>query len=218
MIEMKNISKRYGELIIYKDMNISFEAGKITHIKGRNGTGKSVLLKLILGYAKADEGTICADGIMIGRDTDFLPDAGAIINTPEFIKNLTGRENLQELAKIRKRTDESYVTYLSELMGMKEALNKKYGTYSVGMRQKLRLIQALMEKHRYLLLDEPFDGLDAESERNVTKLLDEYIHSDQSRYLIYTNHNPEEKRLSDIIYTLNEEKHVLEKEKSLFPK
>ena len=201
MIALDNISKKYKDNIIFEHVNVSFPANSACHMKGTNGSGKSVLMKIIAGYSLPDEGAVTADGIRIGIDRDFLPDAGVMINTPEFIRNETGFENLKELAAIQKKCTAEDILEFARILRFENDLYKKYRTYSTGMKQKLRLIQALMEKPKYLLLDEPFDGLDTEAKNIVKKLLEDYLII-EGNTLIYTNHEEDISLENETVYVI----------------
>ncbi|HCK89250.1 MAG TPA: ABC transporter ATP-binding protein [Erysipelotrichaceae bacterium] len=201
MIALDNISKKYKDNIIFEHVNVSFPANSACHIKGTNGSGKSVLMKMIAGYSLPDEGAVTADGIRIGIDRDFLPDAGVMINTPDFIRNENGFENLKELAAMRKKCTAEDILKYAHILCFENDIHKKYRTYSTGMKQKLRLIQALMEKPKYLLLDEPFDGLDTEAKNIVKKLLEDYLII-EGNTLIYTNHEEDISLENETVYVI----------------
>lgn len=202
MIVLQNVSKSYKDILLYKDVNAVFEAGRKIMIKGFNGSGKSVLLKLVTGYARPDSGTVSVDGIVIGKDRDYIPNAGVIINAPEFLGELTGLENLLSLAEIRKRADEKSIRAIAARLSLKDELEKKYHTYSMGMRQKMRLIQALMDEPAYLILDEPFDALDHKSIRAVMEILSDYMTAE--RTLLFTNHIESINDFADEVYEIDD--------------
>lgn len=205
MIQLVNVSKGYKNIELFEDINVEFEMGKKILIKGFNGSGKSVLLKMIIGYSKPDEGEILIDGIALGKGRDYLNDAGVSINHPEFMNHLTGLENLLILADIRKVATKEDIEEYAKMLNLKH-LDKKYKTYSLGMKQKLRLIQAIMDKPKYLILDEPFDGLDKSSQAKSRELLDSYMKEDN--ILIFTSHNPEYEDFADIVYEIDDYKLV----------
>lgn len=200
MIELLNVNKKFKENVIFSNLDVTFPSGKIIMIKGPNGSGKSVLLRLIVGYSKPDSGTIKADQTVIGKDADFIPNAGVSINAPEFISEYTGIENMEYLAKIRKVASKQDILLYASKLGMEDEMFKKYKTYSLGMKQKLRLIQALMDKPQYLILDEPFDALDDSGSKLVMKMLGEYCTEDTT--LIITNHISEFDSFADDIYKI----------------
>lgn len=211
MIEIKCLSKKFKEVVLFENVSAIFENGKKILIKGPNGTGKSVFLKMIVGYSNIDSGEIIVDDYKIGVDRDFILNAGLSINSPEFCSNWTGLENLLYLANIRKIASENDIIELCKSLGIDEVLNKKYKTYSLGMKQKMRIVQALMDKPRYLILDEPFDNLDLESQKNVINILNDFISND--RLLIFTTHNSEYEQFADEIYEI--ENYNLKKKKEI---
>ena len=203
MIIFEGVYKKYKDNVLFKDINIKFPKNKKILIKGINGSGKSVLLKMIVGYSKPDIGTITVDNKVIGKDVDFLADAGITINAPDFMADLTGMENLKYLANINKKVSEDKIIELVKLFDLEYNINKKYKTYSLGMKQKLRLIQAFMEEPSYLILDEPFDALDKKTQDLLMNMLDKFI-KQKNKTLIYTSHNSEYEKFADIIYELND--------------
>ncbi|PTO35214.1 ABC transporter ATP-binding protein [Enterococcus mundtii] len=202
MIELINLGKQYKQKILFQDVNVTFNEGKKSFIKGINGSGKSVLMKLIVGYSTPTKGMVKVAGKIIGVDQDFIPDAGVFINAPDFIKSWTGAENLLYLANIRKVANEKKIRFLASQLNLEKDLNKKYKYYSLGMKQKLRIIQALMDEPTYLILDEPFDALDKNSRENVLDLLDNYLSEDAQRILIFSSHNDMMEDFADHIYEL----------------
>ena len=202
MIEIINMSKKYKELELFDNVNLSILEGKKILIKGLNGSGKSVLLKLLVGYAKPNKGYIKVDGKIIGKNIDFLPNSGVSINAPEFLNNLSGLDNLLTLASIRGIATKESITNFAKTLGLDTSLNKKYSTYSLGMKQKMRLIQALMDNPEYLILDEPFDALDEKSKTVVVKLLSDYTENDKT--LIFTSHDKEDLDFADIVYEIKD--------------
>lgn len=203
MIEIKNLYKSFRQpLFVNADMIIY--NGRKTYIRGINGCGKSVLLKMIIGYSRPDEGTITADGYKIGIDGDFLKDAGVSINAPEFIPELTGMENLLELAAIRKKASKEDIMNLARKLYFEEDIDKQYRIFSLGMRQKMRVIQALMDRPRYVILDEIFDALDDVSKEALQKLLNDYLKENPQRYVIYTSHENQMDQFADQTFLIKD--------------
>lgn len=205
MIQFDGVSKKFKDLLLFEDVNINIKEGKKTAIVGPNGSGKSVLLKLIVGYSVPTSGSIVIDGKKLQRDIDFVPNGGVSINAPEFIGSLTGLENLREIARIRRSVTEADIILLAKKVNFEEELFKKYKTYSLGMKQKMRLIQALMERPDYLILDEPFDGLDRLSKKIVIEMLDEYVKETRCT-LVFTNHGEEVFEIADVVYEIDDRK------------
>lgn len=205
MISIKNISKKYNDLLLFEDVTIDISAKK-TKIKGENGVGKRVLLKLIVGYSSPDSGGIWLGNKKIGEDTDFLEDAGVSINAPQFMKSWTGLENLEYLSKIKKTSNKNDILELVTLLDLSSAINKKYKTYSLGMQQKMRIIQALLDKPKYLILDEPFDALDKKSKKIVKELLNTYISKTKDSQILYTSHSEVDDDFADEIIEIKDNK------------
>ncbi len=201
MIKLENISKAYKDITLFNGVNAEFESGSRIAIKGVNGSGKSVLLKMVCGYAKPDSGRILIDGQELGKGQDFIRNAGISINSPEFIDSMSGMDNLLYLIDIQKKATKADVLALAERLRL-DGLNKKYKTYSLGMRQKMRLIQALVEKPDYMILDEPFDTLDDTSRETAKQVLEEYS---ENKTLIFTSHNQEDiDALATVIYQIDD--------------
>lgn len=202
MIILENISKSYKNINLFKDVNVIFYPNKKNFIEGENGSGKSVLLKIICGFSRPDKGSVRVDNYTVGEDVDFIQNAGISINSPEFFNNLSGWENLLYIAKIRKIATEETIKDLCVKFDLEEDIHKKYKYYSLGMKQKLRIIQAIMENPEILILDEPFDALDKYTKKILKDYLDEYIKK-ENHYLIYTSHTKEDKEFADAVYTID---------------
>lgn len=208
MIKLENISKAYKDITLFNGVNAEFESGSRIAIKGVNGSGKSVLLKMVCGYAKPDSGRILIDGQELGKGQDFIRNAGISINSPEFIDSMSGMDNLLYLIDIQKKATKEDVLVLAERLRL-DGLNKKYKTYSLGMRQKMRLIQALVEKPDYMILDEPFDALDDTSRETAKQVLEEYS---ENKTLIFTSHNQEDiDALATVIYQIDDHQLIRQK-------
>ena len=197
MIRLINVSKKYKSVTLYQNLNYEFQNGKIYMIKGPNGSGKSVLLKMITGYSKCDSGSIEADGMILRKNVDFLPNAGIFINTPEFQMNKSGMDNLLYLAGIRNIVNEDGIRKYAKMLHIDDQIDEPVRQYSLGMKQKLRIIQAIMDEPDYLIMDEPFDSLDRESSLIVKKIIQ--LFRDCSRTVIITNHISEYDHAADVI-------------------
>ena len=183
-------------------MNIDFFPNKKIFIEGENGSGKSVLLKILCGFSKPDTGYVQVDSYVIGKDYDFIQNAGICINSPDFFNNLSGMDNLLEIGKIKKQVTKEKIYELCKMFDLENDIEKKYKYYSLGMKQKLRIIQAIMEEPDILILDEPFDALDKHSKRILETYLNDFIKKD-NRYLIYTSHTKEHKEFADLVYYID---------------
>lgn len=171
MIEIQGINKSFGAEHVLKDVTHSFERGKIHGIVGNNGSGKTVMMKCICGFLRPDTGRIFVDNREVGRDMDFPDNIGIIIETPGFLPHLTGFQNLKILASLKRKANEHTIRAVLEQVGLDPAMKKTVGKYSLGMRQRLGLAQALMEDPELLILDEPFNGLDKQGTAHIRGII-----------------------------------------------
>lgn len=170
-VSVQHITKRFGSDTVLKDVSIELEQGKINGIIGRNGSGKKVLMKCICGFLRPTEGAAQVFGKTIGKDCDFAPNTGMLIETPGFLPHETGMNNLLWLAKLGKRASKERVKFLIEMVGLDPSLRKTVSQYSLGMRQRLGIAQALLDDPALLILDEPMNGLDKNGVRSIRDLL-----------------------------------------------
>lgn len=172
-VKLKNLTKSFGKERVLKGINHTFEAGKIHGIMGFNGSGKTVMFKCICGFLQPDMGAVYVYGKRIGKDTDFPEETGMIIESPGFLPHLSGYENLRRLAQLNGRIGENEIREAIARVGLDPFSKKKVGHYSLGMRERLGIAQAMMEKPRLMILDEPFNGLDKRGAQDVYELFDE---------------------------------------------
>jgi len=170
-IVFKNVSKSFKKEIILSNCSIAFEKGKTHGIIGGNGSGKTVILKLICGLLYPDSGSVFVSGRQIGKDVDFPDDVGVIIETPGFLPHQSGCSNLNYLASLRNRIDKKGVEKAIEFVGLDPKDKKHVGKYSLGMKQRLGIAQAIMENPSILILDEPMNGLDKSGVESIRLLL-----------------------------------------------
>ena len=162
MIEVKNVNVTIGKNEILQDISAVFETGKIHGVIGRNGSGKTVLMKCICGFMKPTSGEVFVGGKQIGKEVDFAPDTGVIIETPGFVPFYSGYRNLKILAGLNHKIGKEEIEEAMRTVGLDPKLKRHVKKYSLGMRQRLGIAQAIMEKPKLLILDEPFNGLDKE--------------------------------------------------------
>ena len=160
MVVLENVSKSFKDNTVLQKTDLTIESGRITGFIGRNGSGKTVLFKLICGLMLPTTGTVTVDGVQIGKDRDFAPDTGVLIETPSFISYESGLRNLRDLAAIQKKITVEQVKDAIRLVGLDPDDKKRVGKYSLGMRQRLGIAQAIMESPSLIILDEPMNGLD----------------------------------------------------------
>lgn len=166
-IEVRGVNKSFGDEHVLKDVTHSFEKGKIHGIVGNNGSGKTVLMKCICGFLRPDTGEIFVNHKRVGRETDFPEDIGIIIETPGFLPHLSGIQNLKILASLQRKANDCTLRAVLEQVGLDPDMKKPVGKYSLGMRQRLGLAQALMEDPGLLILDEPLNGLDKHGAQHI---------------------------------------------------
>lgn len=169
VIEVKNAVKKFKDTTALDHVTVNFESGKIHGIIGRNGSGKTVLFKCICGLMKPNEGEIFVNGKKVSGIVNN--DIGVIIEEPGFIGSMSGKKNLSLLASINKKIDDKEVERVIELVGLDPKSKKHVKKYSMGMRQRLGIAQAIMENPSILILDEPMNGLDNKGVEDVRKLL-----------------------------------------------
>lgn len=185
-IKLENVSKRFKNENVLNGISYSFEGGKIYSIVGRNGSGKSVLLKIIAGLYLQDKGNVLFDNKNYNMINEIPDNLGIVIEQPSFINDLTGLENLKLLASIRNVATERDIVESLEIVNLKDDMNKKYSKYSLGMRQKLSIAQAIMEQQKVILLDEPFNGIDRQSVVAIKEYLKRVKNED--KLIIITTH------------------------------
>jgi len=170
-ISVQDVSKQFGEDRVLKNVSREFMEGKIHGIVGNNGSGKTVLMKCICGFLLPTSGMVLVHHKKVGKDCDFPDDIGIIIETPGFLPNLTGRKNLSILASLRKKANSKTIESTLQRVGLDPDMKKPVGKYSLGMRQRLGIAQAIMEDPSVLILDEPFNGLDKNGVRDMRNLI-----------------------------------------------
>ena len=197
IIKLDNIGKSIKGNQVLNQVSFEFESGKIYGIYGRNGSGKTMLMRTILGLIHSDHGSVTIDGKIIGKDIDFPESVGAMIENPGFFPYATGYENLKMLADIKGKIDENDIREAIQKVGLDDQEKRVVAKYSMGMKQRLAIAQAIMEKPDLLVLDEPTNALDQEGVDVFRKI----IQSEAKRgtLIIISSHNKEDiDILSDI--------------------
>ncbi len=201
-IELKNVCKSFNNVNVIDNISLNFESGNIYGLYGRNGAGKSVLLKLICGFYVPTTGEILYNGENLNLRLEFSKDLRALIEKPSFFPDLTGFENLKMLAKIQNKISDDDILEALDIVNLKQEMNKKYSKYSLGMKQKLGIAQAIMEKPKVIILDEPFNGIEKET---VEKLISYFVElKKQDKLIIVSTHIKEDlEKMANIVYKVD---------------
>lgn len=202
VIQVNCVSKKFAEAVVIDQITMSMEEGKIYGLIGRNGSGKTVLMKLICGFLKPTEGEVLIKGKQVYKSEEVLEEIGLIIESPGFLPNYSGYKNLKLLAMIRNRISPKEIREVMELVGLDPDAKKKVGKYSLGMKQRLGIAQAIMENPQILILDEPMNGLDNEGVVQMRELF--LTLAAQGKTILLASHMKEDiQLLCDEIYTLD---------------
>ncbi|MGI6234255.1 MAG: ABC transporter ATP-binding protein [Christensenellales bacterium] len=185
-IEVQNLSMRFGQDTVLKNVSCKLQAGQIHGLIGRNGSGKTVLMKCILGFLRPSSGEAKVFGKRIGQDVDFAPDTGMLIESPGFLPNESGISNLKWLARLGNQAKAADIRKAIETVGLDPNMKKPVGKYSLGMRQRLGIAQAIMESPRLLVLDEPMNGLDKQGVADMKTLLKSF--QEQGKTILLASH------------------------------
>ena len=170
-ISVQNVTKSFGDETVLADVSHDFEECKIHGIVGNNGSGKTVLMKCICGFLLPTKGKIFVNYKQVGKDMDFPDDIGIIIETPGFLPTVSGMKNLQILASLKRKIDSDTIRKTIQRVGLDPSMKKHVGKYSLGMRQRLGIAQAIMEDPSILILDEPLNGLDKSGVADMRELI-----------------------------------------------
>ena len=198
-IEVQNLEKKFKNNTILSDVNLEFTSGHIYGLAGRNGSGKSVFLKILCGLYKPTLGIVLFNGKNYHLDNMFVPNLRALIEKPSFFPDLTGYENLELLAKIQNKISSNEILSSLKRVNLIEEKDKLYKEYSLGMKQKLGIAQVIMENPDILILDEPFNEIEEETVKKISNYLLELKHL--GKLIIISSHIKEDLNyLCDEIY------------------
>ena len=201
-IQLTNISKTFGKQTVLQPLTMGFEEGMIHGIIGRNGSGKTVLMKMILGILQPTTGTVIVGDKRIGKDVDFPESAGAIIETIEFIPYMSAYQNLADIAAMRGNLSKTQIKEVLEMVGLGNVGRKHVSNFSMGMRQRLAIAQAVMESPKLLILDEPMNGMDEKGVEEMRRLI--LARKAAGTTIILSSHNIEDIRiLCDQVYRID---------------
>lgn len=200
MIIIENATKKFGTQTVLNNVSLTLEDGKIYGFVGQNGCGKTVLFKSICGFIYLDRGTITVDGKVIGKDIDIIKDAGIIIESPGFLPNYSAFKNLKFLTMIKDNIGDEQIKSTLISVGLDPESKKVVGKFSLGMRQRLGIAQAIMENPHILILDEPMNGLDKRGVEDIRKILMDL--KKKGKLILLASHNPLD-ILCDCVYELD---------------
>lgn len=202
VVEIKNMNKSFKGNKVLNDINISIEKGSVCGFVGLNGSGKTLLMKVIAGFLKPDCGTVLVQGKEIGKEVDFPEDIGVIIETPSFMPYISGYKNLYNLYSIKGVPDKVKIRETMQLVGLNPDDKKWVSKYSLGMRQRLGIAQAIMEEQSLLVLDEPMNGLDKKGVEEMRTLFVRL--KEAGRTIVIASHNQADiDYLCDKVYELD---------------
>ena len=202
-IEVIDVSKSFKDHTVLKNINLTVNKGEICGIIGRNGSGKTVLLKCICKIFLEDSGEIYILGENTTKNPSIIKNPGVLIETPAFLENFSGYWNLKFLADLSHKIGKKEVQAILRVVGLEEAQNKKVKNYSLGMKQRLAIAQTIMENQTILILDEPMNGLDKKGVSQMREIFLEYKKKGNS--ILMATHNPQDVEiLCDHVYEMDD--------------
>lgn len=211
MIQLQNVTKRIKENTVLDNVSYTFKSGFVYGLYGQNGSGKTMLLRAISGLINLDSGSIFIDGEKLHDKIEFPPETGIVIENMELLPECSAKRNLQMLAKIKNIADEKDIIFSLERVGLDPDSDKKVKKFSLGMKQRLNIAQAIFENQKIILLDEPTNALDGEAVQLIYKI----IREEKSRgatIIVATHHKEDLKEVCDVILKIAEGKIVEENE------
>lgn len=203
IIELRQVNKKFNQKQIYNNISLNIEEGECVGFVGENGSGKSVLFQLISGLLPADSGTVKVGSQVLGENRDFPENVGILINEPGYIEYYSGYKNLQLLAEIRNIVGSKEIQKTMELVGLDYKDKTPVKKYSMGMKQKLGIAQAIMEGQSIIILDEPYNALDYKTNHEITKILERLKEAGKTILLTSHQHGYLSK-LCDTLYCIEE--------------
>ena len=201
-VKIEHVTKRFGEDLVLKEVNLTLKVGQVYGVVGNNGSGKTVLMKCICGFLPVTTGTIRVFGKEIGRDVDFPESLGVIIETPGFLTQYTGVKNLEILADMKRMISKADIRLILKKVGLDPDMKKPVGKYSLGMRQRLGIAQALLADPKLLICDEPTSALDPVGRKEILDIL--YKIRGTTTVLFSTHILSDVERICDQVALLND--------------
>lgn len=211
MIQLQNVTKRIKENTVLDNVSYTFKSGFVYGLYGQNGSGKTMLLRAISGLINLDSGSLFIDGEKLHDKIEFPPETGIVIENMELLPECSAKRNLQMLAKIKNIADEKDIIFSLERVGLDPDSDKKVKKFSLGMKQRLNIAQAIFENQKIILLDEPTNALDEDAVQLIYKI----IREEKSRgatIIVATHHKEDLKEVCDVILKIAEGKIVEENE------
>lgn len=201
-VKLVDINKKFKDVEVLKDINVEFESGKIYGLVGRNGSGKSVLQKIICGFYNPTSGKVLFNDKCINLEKEFAPSTRALIEKPNFLPDVSGFQNLKLLASIQNIIGDEEILNTLKKVNLYDEKDKKYSKYSLGMKQKLGIAQVLMESPEVEILDEPFNAIDDESKKMIIKEL--ISEKKKGKLIIIATHIKDDiENLCDVVYRID---------------
>lgn len=204
IVKVENVTKYFKQEKVLDDVNMNLETGNIYGIVGKNGAGKTVLFKIIAGFIKPSSGKVTVAGKIIGVDRDFPDSLGLIIETPGFLSQYNAYQNLLYLANINNKISKEDIKESIRMVGLDPGSNKKVGKFSLGMRQRLGIAQAIMENPNLIILDEPMNGLDKKGIEDVKELLLKL--KGDGKTILMASHYAEDMEICDEVFQMEDGK------------
>ncbi|WP_308795710.1 ATP-binding cassette domain-containing protein [Agathobacter sp.] len=204
IVKVENVTKYFKQEKVLDDVNMNLETGHIYGIVGKNGAGKTVLFKIIAGFIKPSSGKVTVAGKIIGVDRDFPDSLGLIIETPGFLSQYNAYQNLLYLANINNKISKEDIKESIRMVGLDPDSNKKVGKFSLGMRQRLGIAQAIMENPNLIILDEPMNGLDKKGIEDVKELLLKL--KGDGKTILMASHYAEDMEICDEVFQMEDGK------------
>lgn len=211
MIQLQNVTKRIKENTVLDNVSYTFKSGFVYGLYGQNGSGKTMLLRAISGLINLDSGSIFIDVEKLHDKIEFPPETGIVIENMELLPECSAKRNIQMLAKIKNIADEKDIIFSLERVGLDPDSDKKVKKFSLGMKQRLNIAQAIFENQKIILLDEPTNALDEDAVQLIYKI----IREEKSRgatIIVATHHKEDLKEVCDVILKIAEGKIVEENE------
>ncbi|WP_407708360.1 ABC transporter ATP-binding protein [Bacillus altitudinis] len=202
IIELNAVTKVIRKQTVLEDINLSLAKGKIIGFVGHNGSGKTMLFRVIAGLVKPSAGEVIVSNQILHKQISFPKSISVLLEKPAFLEQYSGFDNLKFLADIQKRIDDQQIRQVIDSVGLNPDDKRSVKTYSLGMKQKLAIAQAIMEKPDIILLDEPMNGLDEDAVEKVYHLI--RAENERGATVLLTSHHKQDiEKLCDVVYKMN---------------